>query len=159
MARLELARVGELVMPEGIVLGAVATGHIVFRSLDMAFNLQKPFRRVSDWGHLIVEGGSAFLYAKRIQPEIARTVFIGNSMLLVTSLADLVFQRTAAPKLRAIGKAKARQEIAKGAAGDTGKEAAAAIAAAEEVFLLGDREVEVLPGDGVPLYVDEEIAA
>ncbi len=148
-----MARVGELVHPEGLVLGGLAAGHLLARSMDMAFNLTKPFRRVSDWIHVLALGGSAWLYARAVAPEITKTVFIGDSMLVVTSLGDLIFERTAGPKVRALGKARAREKIAEG---DGARPSAKELKAAEERSLL--TEGAVLPSE-IPVFVDEEIAA
>lgn len=110
-----IARAKELVWPEAMGLGMVATTHIVVRGIDAAAGLTKPFRRVSDWAHVVLLLGSAYAYGKNMAPDITRAIFLGDAMLLVSSLGDLFFERVVGPRIQRVA---TRRRIPVGAGGN-----------------------------------------
>lgn len=148
-------RLRELAHPELLTLGGLAAGHLLVRSIDAAAGLNKPFRRVSDWAHLFILGGSAYLYGRGTAPDVTRALFLGDSMLMATSLADLLFERTVAPRVKAIARGKTKEKVGSGLPQPT---------TSLDLLTQGERSLElgagqVIPEEGIPVFVDEELAA
>lgn len=104
-------RVGELLWPEVAVVGGLIATTWLLTSVDAIFGLTKPFRRLTDYGHVAALGGSAYLYATGRAPEITRTLFLTDMALVGKAVGDLAFQRIAAPTVRAIA---SRRQVAAG---------------------------------------------
>lgn len=92
-------RVGQAVWPEVAALGVLALGHIVGRAVDGAMAWNRPFRRVSDWAHVGVLGGTLYCLGTNRAPDISKAVLYGNSMLLVTAGGDWLYQKTVGPAI------------------------------------------------------------
>lgn len=107
-------RLGELLMPEGPTLLALAAGHLIARSIDAAANLTRPWRRFSDYAHVAALGGGAYLYARGYAPEVTKTLVVGDSMLLVTSIGDVLYERTLKPAVRKVGTRRPGRPIGQG---------------------------------------------
>jgi len=156
MAEFRAARLGELVHPEGLTLLGLAATHLVARSIDAALGLEKSFRRVSDWVHVVILGGSAYLYARGTWTEVTKTAFVADSMLVVSSIADLLYEKTVGPRVRALGKARQKTKVGGGTPSGGGG-GAGQITTREQLAQLGPGQV--VPGEGIPVFIDEEIAA
>ncbi|MBW2675199.1 MAG: hypothetical protein JRD89_17615, partial [Deltaproteobacteria bacterium] len=96
------ARIGEMVWPELAAVGALCIGHVVIRAIDAAFALDRPFRRVSDWGHVFVLGTTAYCVATDRAPDVSKAMFYANMGLLGTSFGDWLYQRAVGPRVAQI---------------------------------------------------------
>lgn len=101
MAKFSCERISDLLYPELVGVGSALLVHTVTRLIDAGLGWKKPFRRTQDYGHILVLGGSIYLYGKNIAPDFAKGAFLSGVTLLAKSGADVVFG-VAAPKIRAL---------------------------------------------------------
>ncbi|MBW2675790.1 MAG: hypothetical protein JRD89_20685, partial [Deltaproteobacteria bacterium] len=104
------------------------------RGIDAAFALDRPFRRVSDWGHVAVLGTTAYCVATDRAPDVSKAMFYANMGLLGTSFGDWLYQQAVGAKVAQIRATKIAERITAGT--KTGASAGNPLATAQSRALL-----------------------
>lgn len=148
----ELARVGKALMPEALAVAGLAGGHVVARGLDAAFALERPFRRISDWGHVLALFASGYMIAKDAAPNVARALFYADEALLATSFGDWLYIKAMGPQTARVRARRMAEQITKRGGGNPG------LTAAEKQALMDAARVRT-SGSLVRQYANDEIRA
>lgn len=124
VAAFKAERVGAMIWPEVAGVAALCTGHVVARAVDGAFALERPFRRFSDWVHVVALGTAAYFVATERAPELSKAVFYADMGLLGSSFGDWIYnaaigKRVAQVRARKLAERQiaARQKAGAGAGG------------------------------------------
>lgn len=124
VAAFKAERVGAMIWPEVAGVATLCTGHVVARAVDGAFALEKPFRRFSDWVHVVALGAAAYFVATERAPELSKAVFYADMGLLGSSFGDWIYnaaigKRVAQVRARKLAERQiaARQKAGAGAGG------------------------------------------
>ena len=112
MAKFEARRVGKALWPSAVGVGGLLVFLLGSRLVDSAMKLDKPFRRTQDYAHLVALGGSSFMLAKDIAPDISRSVLVTDLALMADAGSDWVFA-----KLKPIAAGKLRGRLGEGQRG------------------------------------------
>ena len=91
VAAFKAEKIGAMIWPEVAGVVALCTGHVVARAVDGAFALERPFRRFSDWVHVVALGTAGYCVATERAPDLSKAIFYADMGLLGSSFGDWIY--------------------------------------------------------------------
>lgn len=134
-------KVGAMIWPEMFGVLGICGIHVVARGLDANWALARPFRRVSDWAHVLGLGGAAYCVATDRAPDTMRAVFYANMGLVGSTFGDWLYTKAVGKTVAQVKAIKSAEKAKAKAPTPGGGQGGGQLTAAQQQVLLQAAQV------------------